>query len=231
MNRTLAVTAVGVFAAGATLAAYKSGVIGPQYAEVTSAKPILIKQDVYADVLNTTPITQVVNGTREVCENKLVERRRAERFGNKDGAVIGAVVGGLIGNQVGGGDGRKLATVAGAVGGGYAGREIDRRHVGGKKYTETQRVCRTEDTSKVKTTGYDVQYRMENGQVLTRREEKKPGDRLWMGQKDVVTGYDVTWRYKEKVGSLRMDQKPGEQLAIKNGVIVLESQDFQTAKR
>ncbi|MGH8107827.1 MAG: glycine zipper 2TM domain-containing protein [Arenimonas sp.] len=231
MNRTLAVTAVGVLAAGVTFAAYKSGNLGPQYADVVSAKPITIKEDVYADVLSTNPITQVVNGTREVCSDKLVERRRPERFGNKDGTIIGAVVGGLIGNQIGGGDGRKLATVAGAVGGGYAGREIDRRHVGGKRYTETQRVCRTEDTSKVKTVGYDVQYRMEDGQVLTRREDENPGDRLWLGQKDVITGYDVTWRYKEKVGNLRMDEKPGEQLRIKDGVIVVESDDFQTAQR
>jgi uncharacterized protein YcfJ len=34
------------------------------------------------------------------------------------------VVGGLIGNQVGSGNGRKLATIAGAVGGGYVGNEI-----------------------------------------------------------------------------------------------------------
>src|SRR5690606_13237977 len=39
------------------------------------------------------------------------------------GVVGGAVVGGLLGNQVGGGSGRTLATVAGAVGGGYAGNE------------------------------------------------------------------------------------------------------------
>jgi len=40
-------------------------------------------------------------------------------------AII-AVVGGLLGNMVGGGNGRKLATVAGAVGGGYAGNEIEK---------------------------------------------------------------------------------------------------------
>lgn len=42
------------------------------------------------------------------------------------GVVGGAVVGGLLGNMVGGGNGRKLATVAGAVGGGYAGNEIEK---------------------------------------------------------------------------------------------------------
>lgn len=40
------------------------------------------------------------------------------------GAVAGAVVGGLLGNQVGGGDGKKVATAAGAVGGAYAGKKI-----------------------------------------------------------------------------------------------------------
>lgn len=46
--------------------------------------------------------------------------------GSGAGAVTGALVGGLLGNRVGGGNGRKLATVAGAVGGGYAGNEIER---------------------------------------------------------------------------------------------------------
>lgn len=44
------------------------------------------------------------------------------------GIGIGAVVGGLLGNQVGGGNGRTLATIAGAVGGGYVGNEIARRN-------------------------------------------------------------------------------------------------------
>jgi Glycine zipper 2TM domain len=44
------------------------------------------------------------------------------------GIGIGAVVGGLLGNQVGGGTGKTLATVAGAVGGGYVGNEIAKRN-------------------------------------------------------------------------------------------------------
>ena len=42
------------------------------------------------------------------------------------GTGLGAVVGGLLGNQVGGGRGKTLATVAGAVGGGYAGHQIEK---------------------------------------------------------------------------------------------------------
>ena len=40
------------------------------------------------------------------------------------GIGIGALLGGLVGSQVGGGNGRTLAAIAGAVGGGYVGNEI-----------------------------------------------------------------------------------------------------------
>ncbi|MBG6071994.1 MULTISPECIES: glycine zipper 2TM domain-containing protein [unclassified Polaromonas] len=44
------------------------------------------------------------------------------------GIGVGAVVGGLLGNQLGGGKGKTLATIAGAVGGGYVGNEIAKRN-------------------------------------------------------------------------------------------------------
>ena len=44
------------------------------------------------------------------------------------GIGVGAVVGGLLGHQVGGGNGKTLATIAGAVGGGYLGNEIAKRN-------------------------------------------------------------------------------------------------------
>lgn len=59
------------------------------------------------------------------------------------GAVAGAVVGGVLGHQIGGGDGKKVATVAGAVGGAYAGNAIE-----GKSRT---------------TTSYSVRVRFEDG--------------------------------------------------------------------
>ncbi|MGE5621966.1 MAG: glycine zipper 2TM domain-containing protein [Bacillota bacterium] len=46
------------------------------------------------------------------------------------GIGVGAVVGGLLGNQIGGGNGRTLATIAGAVGGGYIGNEIAKKTQG-----------------------------------------------------------------------------------------------------
>jgi outer membrane lipoprotein SlyB len=43
------------------------------------------------------------------------------------GAAVGALVGGLVGNQVGGGSGKRVATVAGVVGGALAGNTIEQR--------------------------------------------------------------------------------------------------------
>lgn len=48
------------------------------------------------------------------------------------GVATGAVIGGLIGNQVGGGNGKKLATLAGVIGGGYLGNEIAQRNAGNR---------------------------------------------------------------------------------------------------
>lgn len=51
-----------------------------------------------------------------------------ERKPNYVAIGTGAVVGGLIGNQIGGGNGKKLATLAGVIGGGYIGNEIANRN-------------------------------------------------------------------------------------------------------
>jgi outer membrane lipoprotein SlyB len=66
---------------------------------------------------------------------------------NGVGAVGGAVVGGLIGNQMGGGNGKKALTVLGAVGGGLAGHEVEKRVRG--------------------ETLYQVRVRMDDGSVRT----------------------------------------------------------------
>ncbi|MDE3022349.1 MAG: glycine zipper 2TM domain-containing protein [Pseudomonadota bacterium] len=42
------------------------------------------------------------------------------------GLVAGSVIGGVLGNQVGGGNGRTAMTVLGAVGGAYAGNQVEK---------------------------------------------------------------------------------------------------------
>ena len=80
------------------------------------------------------------------------------------GAVGGAVVGGLIGSQMGGGDGKKAMAVLGAVGGGMAGHEIEKR----------QRA----------TTLYQVKVRMDDGTHRTLTQATAPA----VGQKVTVEG-------------------------------------------
>jgi outer membrane lipoprotein SlyB len=55
-----------------------------------------------------------------------VNEIEAEGAGSGLGVVAGGVLGGVLGHQVGGGTGRDLATVAGAVGGAFAGNKIEK---------------------------------------------------------------------------------------------------------
>jgi outer membrane lipoprotein SlyB len=86
------------------------------------------------------------------------------------GAVGGAVVGGVIGNQMGGGNGKKAMTVIGAVGGGMAGHEIEKRARG--------------------TTVYRVSVRMNDGSTRTVTQSTPPT----VGQKVTVSGNQVRAR-------------------------------------
>lgn len=88
--------------------------------------------------------------------------QRPAAHGTGVGMATGAVVGGLLGNQVGGGNGRTLATVAGAVGGGYAGNVIEKR---ARSTTVTQ-----------------VRVRMHNGAVRTFTEA---GSNRWVSGEHV----------------------------------------------
>ncbi len=75
------------------------------------------------------------------------EVREVEKAGTASGAgaVGGAVVGGVLGHQMGGGRGKDVATVLGALGGGLAGNAIEKN---AKKTVEYQIVIRYEDGTK-----------------------------------------------------------------------------------
>jgi outer membrane lipoprotein SlyB len=63
------------------------------------------------------------------------------------GAVAGGVLGAVVGNQVGQGSGRTVATILGALGGGFAGNTVEK--------------------NMKKTTQYEIRVRMEDGTVRT----------------------------------------------------------------
>lgn len=76
---------------------------------------------------------------------------------NVPGAIIGGVLGGILGHQVGGGSGRTVATIGGAVGGGALGANIDRiRGANGPVTRDVRRCDNVPGSAQVQY--YDVDY-------------------------------------------------------------------------
>lgn len=78
-----------------------------------------------AEVAPASPSAPPVCGNCGVVEFVQTHEQPASAGEGMIGTVVGGVVGGVLGNQVGSGDGKKLATAAGAVGGALAGRRIE----------------------------------------------------------------------------------------------------------
>ena len=93
-----------------------------------------------------------------VIESVQAVTRKGEASGV--GAVAGGVLGAVVGNQMGRGNGRKAMTVLGAVGGGVAGNEIEKRQKS--------------------TTSHEVTVRMDDGTVRTIEQATAPrtGERV-----------------------------------------------------
>jgi outer membrane lipoprotein SlyB len=89
---------------------------------------------------------------------RAVQQQRAQ--GSGLGAVAGGVLGGVVGNQMGKGSGKTAMTVLGAIGGGFAGNEVEKR-------TRTVTV-------------YEATVRMDDGSVrtFTQQTEPAPGTRV-----------------------------------------------------
>lgn len=102
------------------------------------------------------PALPPVQASRAVCGTcgtvESVQPVSVKGNGSGLGVAGGAVAGGLLGHQMGGGSGRTVLTVLGAVGGALAGNEVEKR-------------ARA-------TTEYDVQIRMEDGSVRTVRQSQ-----------------------------------------------------------
>jgi len=78
------------------------------------------------------------------------------------GAIAGGVLGGVLGNQFGGGNGKKILTVAGAAGGAYAGHQVEKQARG--------------------TTRWEISVRLDSGALRTLSSDSAPvwrtGDRV-----------------------------------------------------
>ncbi len=77
------------------------------------------------------------------------------------GAAAGALLGGVLGHQVGGGNGKTLATIAGALGGGLAGNAVEQ--------------------NKNTTSGYEIIVHMEDGsrqRFIIKEQRWRSGDQV-----------------------------------------------------
>lgn len=92
--------------------------------------------------------------------------------GSGVGAAVGALLGGLAGHQVGGGNGKKIATVAGVVGGAYAGNTIEKNR-NAERY-------------------YEIDVALENGTLITVSMPDATG--IAVGSSVVVEGDNLRLR-------------------------------------
>lgn len=196
-----------------------------QYADVTNVRAVSVSHPTYATVVASDPVTRDTSTSQQVCRDVVIEEHTPERDGLAGGTIAGAVIGGALGNQAGGGDGKKLATVAGAIAGGMAGREIDRRHEGGNVVARTEQQCETATVPSTEVIGYDVHWRTGDGETGTKRlsTSQAVGTRLQVGSTKDVVGYDVTYRFEGESETIRLDKRPGDQLAIVDGKVVTSS--------
>lgn len=124
--------------------------VAPAPLPTPEQKPPLIICNVCGTVESVTPI----------------EREAAQ--GSGIGVIAGAALGGIVGNQFGGGTGKDLATIAGMVGGGWAGNTVEKKMK--------------------KETVYEVKVRMEDGSL--RKLEQKSS--INVGTKVTIEGGKLT---------------------------------------
>lgn len=136
------------------------------------ASPDYHRGDAYtvrAKVVGSTPIYETISEPRRECRTETVgyETRSVRDGSNTGGAILGAIAGGLIGSTVGKGDGRVAAAAVGAATGAVVG---DRMGSGPRYETLPQQVerCRTIDNFRQVVTGYDVRYRFDGREYITR---------------------------------------------------------------
>jgi uncharacterized protein YcfJ len=106
--------------------AYVQPQMAQQYAPVAQQPAPVVKKAVQTRTVHHYHSTQVARNDAPRYYQEPAQP--APRQPNYIAMGTGAVIGGLIGNQVGGGNGKKLATVAGVIGGGMLGNEIANRN-------------------------------------------------------------------------------------------------------
>ncbi len=109
----------------------------------------------YENIIRRTPY-------EECWDERVPVRRNHHRRNNNNGlgTLIGGVAGGILGHQVGGGRGKTVATIGGAIIGSLVGNNLSNRNYNDNGYEyvtyETRRRCKTHynESSERKFVGY-----------------------------------------------------------------------------
>ena len=128
------------------------------------------KKPRFAEVIESKAVTETYYTNREECYDEVVQHQAEVKDQNKVARTI-------IGEQVGGGNGKKLATVAGAAAGGYAGNKVQGNMQQKDVYSTTERRCNTVQDPQQRVTGYNVTYTL-NGETGTVVMDHKPGSTI-----------------------------------------------------
>lgn len=116
-----------------------------------------------AQVIQSTPIYDNYSYTDNRCTVQYVEKRD-----NGMGTLIGALIGGAVGNALPTSGGRQTNTVIGALAGGVVGNDV----TSGIRQVQ---VCNPEIVTQTRIVGYDVRFKLENGQEFVQRMNYDPG--------------------------------------------------------
>ena len=182
-----------------------------------------------ARVISSTPIYERVSEPKRECWTETVQVAPKER--SIGGAVVGGVAGGLLGSQVGGGSGNTAATGAGAVAGAVVGDRVanpdsDRSAtgsiVGGVAGALLGSQVGGGTGNKAATAvggiaGAVIGDRVDNPDKP--RTEQVERCREVQTSREVIKGYNVTYRYNGRDVTTTLPYQPGSTIRVGVGVI------------
>ena len=191
-----------------------------------------------ARVISSSPIYERVNEPRRKCWMETVQVAPRER--SIGGALLGGIAGGLLGSQVGGGSGNTAATGAGAVAGAVIGDRVanpdsNRSATGGVVGGVAGAVLGSQigggSGNKAATVVGGVAGAVIGDRVANpdqSRTEQVERCREEDETREVIKGYNVTYRYNGQDITTTLPYQPGPTVRV--GVSVIEDQQGGAAE-
>lgn len=153
-----------------------------------------------AKVVSSKPVYERVSEPKQECWTEtvsstgVVTKSAPVQEHSIGGALLGGVIGGVVGSQIGQGNGSTVATGAGAIAGAIIGDRVANKN---------------------------AQQQATTTEVPQTREERHC--RQVDNYRDVIRGYDVTYRYNGHDITARLPDDPGSTVRV--GVSVLSGSD------